>query len=86
VFVTGRVLSPDLCARGRATGGVQSDISNMDQHAAYVKANRAVFGRYGATCLVRWASRTWLKDPRTRQVVIEFPTTPPRRGEDAPQP
>jgi uncharacterized protein (DUF1330 family) len=53
---------------------VQSDISNMDQHAAYVKANRAVFGRYGAKFLVRWGQQDVVEGTaRARQVVIEFP-------------
>lgn len=53
---------------------VQSDISNMEQHSEYVKANRGVFGRYGARFLVRWGQQEIAEGTaRERQVVIEFP-------------
>jgi uncharacterized protein (DUF1330 family) len=53
---------------------VQSDISDMEQHSEYVKANRAVFGRYGARFLVRWGQQEIAEGTaRERQVVIEFP-------------
>jgi len=53
---------------------VQSDISNMDQHGEYVKANRAVLGRHGAKFLVRWGQQEVAEgSARERQVVIEFP-------------
>ncbi|MBC8163817.1 MAG: DUF1330 domain-containing protein [Roseiflexaceae bacterium] len=53
---------------------VQSDISDMEQHGEYVKANRAVLGRYKAKFLVRWGQQSIEEGAaRERQVVIEFP-------------
>ena len=53
---------------------VHSDISDMEQHAEYVKANRAVLARYGARFLVRWGQQDIVEGTvRERQVVIEFP-------------
>jgi uncharacterized protein (DUF1330 family) len=53
---------------------VHSDISDEAMHAEYVKANRAVLGRYGAKFLVRWGTFKQVEgEGRSRQVVIEFP-------------
>ncbi|MBC7896291.1 MAG: DUF1330 domain-containing protein [Cytophagaceae bacterium] len=53
---------------------VQSDINDMEQHQEYVRANRAVLGRYGARFLVRWGTQSIEEGTaRARQVVIEFP-------------
>jgi uncharacterized protein (DUF1330 family) len=54
---------------------VHSDISDEDKHAEYVKANRAVLGRYGAKFLVRWGTYEQVEGSgRSRQVLIEFPS------------
>jgi uncharacterized protein (DUF1330 family) len=53
---------------------VHSDISDLEQHGEYVKANRAVLARYGARFLVRWGQQDIVEGTvRERQVVIEFP-------------
>ncbi len=57
---------------------VQSDISDMDQHAEYVKANRAVLGRYGARFLVRWGEQDIVEGADGDVVIVE--------GYDGPQP
>ena len=53
---------------------VQTDITDPGRHAEYVRANRPVFGRYGARILVRWGQHQVVEGvARSRQVVFEFP-------------
>jgi uncharacterized protein (DUF1330 family)/nicotinamidase-related amidase len=53
---------------------VQTDITDPEQHAEYVKRNRPVFARYGARILVRWGQHQVVEGvARSRQVVFEFP-------------
>lgn len=53
---------------------VQTDITDPEQHAKYVKKNRPVFARYGARILVRWGQHQVVEGTaRSRQVVFEFP-------------
>jgi uncharacterized protein (DUF1330 family) len=53
---------------------VQTDITDPERHAEYVKSNRAVFARYGARILVRWGEHEVVEGvARSRQVVFEFP-------------
>ncbi len=53
---------------------VQSDITDMERHSEYAKANRDVRRRYGARFLVRWGQQDVAEGTaRERQVVIEFP-------------
>jgi uncharacterized protein (DUF1330 family) len=54
---------------------VHSDVSDEAKHAEYVKANRAVLGRYGVKFLVCWGTFEQVEGTgRSRQVWIEFPT------------
>jgi uncharacterized protein (DUF1330 family) len=53
---------------------VQTDITDPERHAEYVKKNRPVFARYGARILVRWGQHQVVEgSARSRQVVFEFP-------------
>jgi uncharacterized protein (DUF1330 family) len=53
---------------------VQTDITDPERHAEYVKSNRPVFARYGAQILVRWGQHVTVEGvARSRQVVFEFP-------------
>ena len=53
---------------------VESDITDMERHGQYTKANRAVLARHGARFIVRWGQHLVVEGrARERQVVIEFP-------------
>ena len=53
---------------------VQTDVTDPERHAEYVKASRPVFGRYGARILVRWGQHQVVEGvARSGLVVFEFP-------------
>lgn len=52
-----------------------ADISNIDQYKLYQAENAVAFRKYGARFLVRGGPReTPEEQPRSRTLVIEFPT------------